>query len=42
MRGSSVEIRSATASEMAEAIATIVAAFVTDPIARFALITPHD
>jgi ribosomal protein S18 acetylase RimI-like enzyme len=42
MTGSSIEIRSASGSEMPQAVATIVAAFVTDPIARFALLTPHD
>lgn len=42
MTGSSVEIRSASASEMPQAVSTVVAAFVTDPIARFALVTPHD
>lgn len=40
--GSSVEIRSASASEMPQAVSAVVAAFVTDPIARFALVTPHD
>jgi ribosomal protein S18 acetylase RimI-like enzyme len=34
--------RSATSDEMSRAIAAIVAAFVTDPIARFAWPSPHD
>jgi len=38
----SSEIRSATPDEMAHAIAAIVAAFITDPIARFAWPSPHD
>jgi len=42
MREPSTEIRSASTSELPQAVATIVAAFVTDPIARFALVTPHD
>jgi ribosomal protein S18 acetylase RimI-like enzyme len=42
MTGTSVEIRSALANEVPQAVATIVAAFVTDPVARFALVTPHD
>src|SRR5262249_49007141 len=37
----STEIRSATPDEMSEAIAAIVAAFLTDPVARFALPSPH-
>lgn len=41
MAGSSVEIGSATASDFPGAIATMVAAFITDPIARFALVTPQ-
>jgi ribosomal protein S18 acetylase RimI-like enzyme len=42
MGGPAVEIRSAARSEAPEAVATIVAAFVTDPIARFAWLTPHE
>jgi ribosomal protein S18 acetylase RimI-like enzyme len=38
----STEIRSATSDEMSHAVAAIVAAFLTDPIARFAWPTPHD
>src|SRR5687768_1044757 len=36
------EIRSATSDEMSHAVAAIVAAFLTDPIARFAWPSPHD
>ena len=36
------EIRSATSDEMPRAIAAIVAAFITDPTARFAWQSPHD
>jgi len=36
------EIRSATADELTYAIAAIVAAFLTDPPARFAWPSPHD
>jgi GNAT superfamily N-acetyltransferase len=36
------EIRSATADELPRAIAAIVAAFLTDPPARFAWPSPHD
>jgi ribosomal protein S18 acetylase RimI-like enzyme len=42
MTSASIEVRSATAEERPHAVATIVAAFVTDPIARYALATPHD
>jgi hypothetical protein len=42
MAGPQVEIRSATAEEMPHVVATIVAAFITDPIARFAWLSPHD
>ncbi len=42
MAGPSIEIRSATEDEMPEAVAAIVAAFITDPVARFALPSPHD
>ena len=36
------EIRSAAAGEMSHAVAAIVAAFLTDPLARFAWPSPHD
>src|SRR5262249_53741894 len=36
------EIRSATSDETSQAIAAIVAAFLTDPVARFAWPSPHD
>ena len=36
------EIRSATATERSHTVAAIVAAFLTDPLARFAWPTPHD
>ena len=39
---SSTEIRSATPDEMSHAVAAIVAAFLTDPLARFAWPSPHD
>jgi ribosomal protein S18 acetylase RimI-like enzyme len=35
-------IRSATPGEMSQAVAAIVAAFLTDPLARFAWPSPHD
>ncbi len=38
----STEIRSATPDEMPHAVAIIVAAFLTDPIARFAWPSPYD
>jgi len=38
----STEIRSATPDEMSHAVAAIVAAFLTDPLARFAWPSPHD
>ena len=38
----STVIRSATAAEIPQAIAAIVAAFITDPVARFAWPSPHD
>lgn len=38
----SMEIRSATSHEMPQAVATIVAAFVADPPARFAWPSAHD
>jgi ribosomal protein S18 acetylase RimI-like enzyme len=37
-----IEIRSATPDEMARAVAAIVAAFMTDPPARFAWPSPHE
>jgi GNAT superfamily N-acetyltransferase len=42
MAGSSIEIRSATQDEESEAVASIVAAFITDPLARFAWPSTHD
>lgn len=36
MAGPSPQIRSATLEEMPQAISSIVAAFITDPFARFA------
>jgi GNAT superfamily N-acetyltransferase len=42
MAGPSIEIRSATPDEMSQAVASIVAAFITDPLARFAWPSPHD
>ena len=36
------EVRSATADEMPRAVAAIVAAFLTDPVTRFAWPSPHD
>lgn len=36
------EVRSATSDESTQAIAAIVAAFITDPLARFAWPSPHD
>jgi len=38
----STEVRSATPDEMRQAIGAIVAAFLTDPVARFAWASPHD
>jgi ribosomal protein S18 acetylase RimI-like enzyme len=38
----STEIRSARADETPQAVAAIVAAFITDPVARFAWPSPHD
>ena len=37
-----IEIRSATPAEMPKAVGTIVAAFLTDPLARFAWPSPHE
>ena len=42
MAGPPIEIRSATVAEMPQAVSTIVAAFLTDPISRFAWLSPHD
>lgn len=42
MNQTSTEIRSATTDEMSRAIATIVAAFIADPPARFAWPSAHD
>jgi ribosomal protein S18 acetylase RimI-like enzyme len=42
MAGPRVEIRSAAPEELARVVATIVAAFVTDPFARFAWPAPHE
>ena len=42
MAGPSIEIRSATPDEMPQAVGSIVAAFITDPLARFAWPSPHD
>jgi len=42
MAGPSIEIRSATLDEVPQAVASIVAAFLTDPVARFAWPSPHD
>ena len=39
---SPTEIRSATREEMSQTVATIVAAFITDPVARFAWPAAHD
>jgi ribosomal protein S18 acetylase RimI-like enzyme len=38
----SFEVRSATREEIAQAVASIVAAFITDPVARFVWPSPHD
>jgi len=37
----SIQVRSATADEIPQAIGAIVAAFLTDPVARFAWPSPH-
>ena len=42
MAGPSIEIRSATPDEMPQAVASLVAAFITDPLARFGWPSPHD
>ncbi len=41
MAGSQIEIRSARADEMSQTVACIVAAFITDPLGRFAWPSPH-
>src|SRR5215475_7385350 len=38
----SIEIRTATSDDMPRAVATIVVAFLTDPVARFAWPAPYD
>ncbi len=42
MAGSTFDIRSATTAEIPHVVSIIVAAFITDPIARFAWLSPHD
>ncbi len=42
MAGPSIDIRSARPDEMPQAVASILAAFITDPVARFAWPSPHD
>ncbi len=42
MPGPSLAIRSAASNEISEATACIVAAFITDPLARFAWPSPHE
>jgi ribosomal protein S18 acetylase RimI-like enzyme len=42
MTDPSVEIRSATREELHQTVSCIVAAFITDPMARFACPAPHD
>ena len=42
MPGPSLAIRSAAPNEISEATACIVAAFITDPLARFAWPSPHE
>lgn len=41
MTGPSIEIRGATPDEAPQAVASLVAAFITDPLARFAWPSPH-
>lgn len=41
MAGPQIEIRSATADEMSQTVACVVAAFITDPLCRFAWRSPH-
>ncbi len=42
MAGPSIALRSAEASEFDAAVSCVVAAFLTDPIARFVFPSPHD
>lgn len=42
MPGPSIEIRTARESEIPAVVSTVVAAFITDPMGRFAWRTPHD
>jgi ribosomal protein S18 acetylase RimI-like enzyme len=42
MAGPSIELRAATPGEQPRAVASVVAAFLTDPIARFAWPSTHD
>lgn len=42
MNGPAFETRLATRDEMSHAVACIVAAFITDPLSRFAWPSPHD
>ncbi len=41
MAGPSIDVRSASPDELAQAIACVVAAFITDPLCRFAWPSPH-
>ena len=42
MAGPIIEVRSAKPEEMPAAVSAVVAAFITDPIARFAMPRPHE
>jgi ribosomal protein S18 acetylase RimI-like enzyme len=42
MAGPTFDVRTATQVEMPQAVSSIVAAFITDPLARFAWPAPHD
>jgi ribosomal protein S18 acetylase RimI-like enzyme len=42
MASSLIEIRNATVAEMPQTVSAILAAFLTDPIARYAWPSPHD
>jgi ribosomal protein S18 acetylase RimI-like enzyme len=42
MAGPPIEIRNARSTEIPRVVSTIVAAFITDPVARFAWLSPHD
>jgi hypothetical protein len=42
MRTPQFEIRGAVRDEMPQAVSSVVAAFITDPVARFAWPAPHD